>query len=71
MDKYIQRNIEKYRSKMSSREDVRSSFKENLQWLSDISSEVEKFTSQSSFFVPKTPTVKRKLRKRGPINNFS
>jgi hypothetical protein len=38
-----------------------------MQWLSDISSEVEKFTSKSSFLLPKTPTVKRRLRKRGPI----
>jgi hypothetical protein len=40
---------------------------ESLQWLTDISSEVDKFTSKSSFLLPKTPTVKRKLRKRGAV----
>jgi hypothetical protein len=42
-------------------------FQENLQWLSDISSEVEKQTSKSSFLLPKTPAVKRKQRKRCPV----
>jgi hypothetical protein len=63
--KEILRNIgQKCQAEM---DEVRSSFKENLHWLSEISSEVEKFTSKSSFLLPKTPTVKRKLRKRGPI----
>ncbi|XP_033608750.1 inner centromere protein B isoform X2 [Cryptotermes secundus] len=48
-------------------DEVRGSFKENLQWLSEISSEIEKFTTKSAFLLPKTPSVKRKLRKRGPI----
>jgi hypothetical protein len=42
-------------------------FQEDSQWLSDISSEVQKHTSKSSFLLPKTPTVKRKLRNRCPI----
>ncbi|XP_021923969.1 inner centromere protein A isoform X2 [Zootermopsis nevadensis] len=40
---------------------------ENLQWLSDISSELEKQTSKSNVLLPKTPTVKRKQRKRCPV----
>jgi hypothetical protein len=42
-------------------------FQDNLKWLSDTSSEIEKQTSKSSFLLPKTPTVKRRLRKRCPI----
>jgi hypothetical protein len=38
-----------------------------VQWLSDITSEAEKFTSKCSFLLPKTPAAKRKLRKRRSI----
>jgi hypothetical protein len=38
-----------------------------MQWLSDICTEISKYTSQSSFLLPKTPTVKRKMRKKAMV----
>jgi hypothetical protein len=39
-------------------------FQEDAEWLSEISAEIDKHTSESSILLPKTPAAKRKLRKR-------
>jgi len=45
-------------------------FQENIQWLSDICTEITKYTSQSSVLLPKTPTVKRNLRKKPMVETI-
>ena len=41
-----------------------------MQWLSEISSEIDKYTSQSSILLPKTPTVKRNFRKKRMVETI-
>jgi hypothetical protein len=45
-------------------------FQDNMQWLSDICTEITKYTSQSSVLLPKTPTVKRNLRKKRMVETI-
>jgi hypothetical protein len=41
-----------------------------MQWFSDICTEITKYTSQSSVLLPKTPTVKRNLRKKRMVETI-
>jgi hypothetical protein len=43
-------------------EEITERFNENMQWLSDICTEITKYTSQSSVLLPKIPAVERKVR---------